>query len=219
MHIKICGITNAADAEWAARHGADFLGLILANSPRRLTLKAAHDILAALPSGPQPVLLFRDAPLEEVLTAVTHTGCRWVQLHGRESVAYLQQLRATRRDLHLIKAWEVADPAAGPALTQYLHHVCERGVTPDVILLDAPKGGPHPGYDVLAEVAAQVTRRPPAVWLAGGLNPGNVCAAAQTGQYDGVDVASGVERRPGLKDPDAVRQFIEEVRAECGGAD
>lgn len=212
MRIKICGITATADALLAARYGADLVGLILAPSPRRIGLPAAAEIVAALPPATGAVLVFRDAPLDEVLAALDTTGARWVQLHGREPAACLAQLAARRPAVRIIKAWEVLGLDAGASLAAYLASTVAAGRPPDAVLLDAPKGGPHPGYELLGELARQLNARPPEVWCAGGLTPANVATAVAAGRYDGVDVAAGVEVRPGVKDHAAVRQFIAAAR-------
>ncbi|MCK4343235.1 MAG: phosphoribosylanthranilate isomerase [Phycisphaerae bacterium] len=214
MRVKICGITNPDDALAAAQFGADFIGLILAPSARRVTVESARRVRDVLPPAAQPVLLFRNAPLDEVHEVLAATGCEWVQLHGGESPSYLKELATRHPQIHLIKAWEVSSPQAGDELANYLRQVKEEGVRIDVIILDAPKGGPHPGYDCLGDVSRRCVERPPACWCAGGLTPANVAAAVADGCYDGVDVAGGVELRPGRKDHAALRRFIETAQQQ-----
>lgn len=197
----------------AAQCGADFVGLILAPSPRQVTVDTARLVVASLPPVTQPVLVFRDAPPGDVIGAVTATGCTWVQLHGRESAAYLSELAAHRPDLRLIKAWEVIGPDSGLRLAELRMQLRTRAVRVEAYLLDAPKGGPHPGYEMLGQVSASCPARPPEVWCAGGLTPENVATAVAAGSYDCVDVASGVESRPGVKDRDAIESFIRAARA------
>ena len=208
MRVKICGITNVDDARAAARAGADFIGLIRAPSVRQVSVERVRQIIAVLPTTTQPVLLFRDAPVEDVLAALEDTGCTWVQLHGREPVSYLHELLTRRPPTRLIRAWEVAGARAGAELTEYLRQAGERAVSIDMVILDAPKGGPHPGYDCLGDVSRQMPESPPEIWCAGGLTPANLTAAVAGGRYAGVDVASGIEARPGQKDHTALRQFI-----------
>ena len=93
MHVKICGITNLPDALLAAQAGADFIGLIRASSARAVAAEVAVDIIDKLRGTPtRPVLLFRDAPLEELVAACRDCRAAWVQLHGRESVDYLDRI-------------------------------------------------------------------------------------------------------------------------------
>lgn len=218
MRVKICGITNAEDARAVVAAGADCVGLILAASRRQIRPATAAAISATLPATVPAVLVFRDAPLTEVLAAVELTGCTWVQLHGREPVDYLRRLRDARPGLRIIRAWEIAGPADGAALEAYLADAEADRSAPNVVLLDVPKGGPHPGYDVLGDASRRLARRPPEVWCAGSLTPDNLLQALAAGMYDGVDVASGVEAAAGRKDHAAVRRFIDVVRGLQGQA-
>jgi phosphoribosylanthranilate isomerase len=213
MRVKICGLTNVDDALATARAGADFAGLILAPSVRQVQLEVAREIVCLLPPPLQPVLVFRDTAVEEVLAAAAATGAYWVQLHGHEPVAYLQALLAQRPDLRIIKAWEVAAPADGDTLLTFIDNSRAAGVCPAVALLDVPKGGPHPGADCLTAVARRVATRPPEVWCAGGLTPATVATVVASGAFDGADVASGVETEPGRKDRAALSAFVRAVRA------
>lgn len=208
LSVKICGVTSRDDAAAVAQAGADFVGFILAPSARQVTVETVRAVMGVLPAPIEPVLVFRVAPLEEVLGAVDATHCRWVQIHGHESVAYLGRLLAARPHLRLIRAWEIETPESGDDLALYLRQARDADVRIDVVLLDAPKGGPHPGFERLGDISHACRERPPAVWCAGGLTPGNLGTAVPSGHYDGVDVASGVEVRPGAKDHDAVRRFV-----------
>jgi phosphoribosylanthranilate isomerase len=212
VDIKICGMTNEADALLAARLGADFVGLILAASPRRASLEVAAKVVATLPPATQPVLVFRDAPLDEVVAALAATRCGWVQLHGDESAGYIDALRKHQPAVHVIKAWAVSSAGGGDELIKYLRDAAAADVRLDVVLLDAPKDGAAAGFEELGAVSRRIGPRPPAVWCAGGLDAGNVGLAVAAGQYNGVDVARGVERQAGAKDPARVREFIEAVR-------
>ena len=208
MRVKICGLTSVADATEVARCGADFAGLVLAPSPRHVPLESAAQIAAALPATTQPVLVFRDATREEVLGALSVTGCTWLQLHGRESVSYLSAIRQRRPQVRLVRAWELATPQAPDELLDYLRQADAARVRIDIVLLDAPKGGAHPGFERLGDISLRCHTRPPEVWCAGGLTASNLVTAVASGRYNGVDVASGVESRPGVKDHIAVQQFI-----------
>ncbi len=215
MRVKICGVTNVTDARAAAEAGADFVGLIRAASPRHVSLETARAIAAALPPKVRPVLLFRDAAVSEIVAVVERTGVEWVQLHGREPVADVHRLAARLPDLRLIKAWEVHS-AESAELAAYLAEARAADLRLDVLILDAPKGGPHPGFAALAALAKAVTLRPPEVWCAGGLTPENVAAVCAAGLFDGVDVASGVERTPGRKDAVRMARFVAAARAGHG---
>ncbi len=213
MRVKVCGMTRLADAQAASGLGADFIGLIRADSPRQVSLARAAEIVRGLPGGTPGVLVYRDAEVAEVADALTATGCTWVQLHGHESVAYVAELRRRVPRVRVIRAWEVDSLAVAAPLRAYLGEAASAGVTVDVVLLDVPKVALHPGYACLAAVAQSLAPRPPQVWLAGRLTPANVAAAVVGGRFDGVDVASGVERRPGVKDQAALRAFVEAAKS------
>jgi phosphoribosylanthranilate isomerase len=220
MRVKICGITSSADAELAVAAGADFIGIILSPSTRQVTLSAAARIAAELAGRVPAVLVFRDAPLEDVVAAVRVTGAPWVQLHGRETVDYLGAYRRACAGVKVIKAWEVVDESAATEILEYVRVARVSAGAPDVVLLDAPKGGAHPGAACLGAVsrgiAASADRgadTPPETWCAGGLTAQNVRAAIAQGTYGGVDVAGGVEITPGVKDGRRLEAFVGAVRA------
>jgi phosphoribosylanthranilate isomerase len=200
LSVKVCGVTNRDDAAAVARAGADFIGFILAPSPRQVSVDAVRDIMGVLPAPVEPVLVFRGAPVEEVFAALDATHCRWIQIHGHESVAYLGRLLAARPHLRLIRAWEIETPESGDALALYLRQAREAGVRIDVVLLDAPKGGPHPGFERLGDISHACCARPPAVWCAGGLTPGNLGTAVPSGHSTPMTWPAGVELAPGGKD-------------------
>ena len=217
MHVKICGITNLPDALLAAQAGADFIGLIRAPSKRSVTADVAREIIDELRDAPtRPVLLYRDAPLEELVAACRDCRAAWVQLHGHESVDYLACLSAALPHVRIIKAWEITPSDAGDALIAYLRSAGAAGVGIAALILDAPKAGPPPGYDRLAAVSRRCDEAwsdagsdRPELWCAGGLTSETLAGAVANGTYEGVDVARGVERSAGRKDRAAVRRFIE----------
>ena len=93
--VKICGITNAQDALWAANLGVDFLGLnFYSQSPRKVSVKHAKELLAQIPPFIKSVGLFVDEPLESLQKTVKATGLKWVQLHGSETPEYAKQVKA-----------------------------------------------------------------------------------------------------------------------------
>lgn len=223
MHVKICGITNSEDALIAAQSGANFIGLILAPSVRQVTRDAARDVIRALPpGGPQPVLVFRDASAAEMADTARFTGVGWVQLHGSEPVETLIELHRLAPQIRKIKAWELGPAFPDAALWEFIAAAQAARATIDVILLDRPKSAapadPQHMHEILAHLARSIRRRPPFVWGAGGLTPANVATFVTTGAFDGVDVAAGVERSPGLKDPAAVAAFVAAVRAAAHSA-
>lgn len=208
MLVKICGMTNEADALAAAQYGADFVGFILAPSPRSATPQLAATMIAKLPSTTRGVLVLRDTPLDQAVALIEQTNANWVQLHGQEPVVYLRNLHQRCRQIHLIRAWEVADDRSERALRDYVSAATNDGAPIDVVLLDRPKGSDA----IDLELARAISKRWPAgaaaLWLAGGLTPDTLESAVAGGQFRGVDVARGVESQPGAKDHAAVRRFI-----------
>jgi phosphoribosylanthranilate isomerase len=211
MLVKICGITTLADAQAAAAAGADFVGLIRAASPRQVTLDVARAIAERLPPHTRPVLLYRDAPAAAVIAGVTATGINCVQLHGAESVTYIGDLLGRCAGLRLIKAWEVRGPDAADGLSEYLAAARQLNLPLEAVILDTPKGEPHPGFACLGDVARRCRHADIRIFCAGGLTPENVRTALACGPFDGVDVARGVENRPGVKDHAVLRRFVEQA--------
>lgn len=199
--IKICGITRVEDAEHALSLGVDALGLnFWPGSKRRCELGAAREIVARASGRARVVAIVVDATLAELTELRESTGIAWVQLHGDEDAAFARAVlphgyQAVRR---------TGDEGLAAALA-----------APGIeVLLDASVPGEKGGTGVVADwaLAARVARQRP-LWLAGGLGPENVGAAIAAVAPMGVDCASGVERAPGVKDPDRVEAFVRAVRA------
>lgn len=203
--VKICGITRFEDAALAARLGAAWVGFVFwPGSPRFVEPDAAADILAALPPHVTGVGVFVDQEIEQVNTIAERVGLGAVQLHGDEPAAACA--RCTRR---VIKA--VGLPVGGSPETV---DAVWSGAT---VLLDAfdpvLKGGT--GRQVEWTVAARIARRRRTI-LSGGLRAENVGDAVRHVAPYALDVSSGVESRPGLKDPDRLRAFFEAVTTANG---
>lgn len=213
MYVKICGVTNMADALAAARLGADYVGLIRAASARRVTLKTAGKIAAVLPTTTRPVLLFQDATIDEVLAELGTVNFNCIQLHGREPVSYIREIITKFPEMKIIRAWQVSTVADADGLNEYLQEAANDGIRFETVILDAPKGGPHPGYKCLGQVSRCCRKHTEHLFCAGGLTPDNLTEAVRDGSYDGVDVACGVEQQPGVKDHDALKQFITLAKA------
>jgi len=201
--IKICGITNLQDAQWAAQCGADALGFVLAESPRRIAPARAREILRRIEPFVTGVGVFVDLPAEEVKSLLGATGCAVAQLHGSEPPEYLDQLAPYA----VIKAIRV-----GPALDA-THVGRYKGVS--AILLDTfvegSAGGTGQRFD--PKLAGALVQEGWRVIMAGGLTPENVADVVASVRPYGVDVSTGVERAPGSKDPEKVARFIAAVRA------
>jgi phosphoribosylanthranilate isomerase len=199
--IKICGITNATDAQLASKLGADALGFnFCPESPRFVARERVRAIVASLPPFVTAVAVFVDAHPEFMSETCDFCGIRTVQLHGDEAPGIVGKLRAYK----IIKAFQVRSERDTAQIRRY---------DVDAFLLDAYVAGKRGGtgtsfnWDLAKSVACVVP-----ILLAGGLNPENVGQAIRTVKPYGVDVCSGVESEPGKKDRRLLRQFIEEAR-------
>lgn len=196
--MKICGVTRASDAQLAAALGASAIGFIFwPQSPRFVEPDVAREIVAGLPPGVVPVGVFVDQPASQVRDIATRVGLGAVQLHGHESVEYAAALREP-----VIKAVSVREGFTAAALD-----VIPAAMT---VLLDAhdpvTRGGTGRTIDwTLATAAA--ARRP--LMLSGGLNPDNVRDAVRAVRPYGIDLSSGVESSPGVKDHDRLRALFD----------
>lgn len=200
--VKVCGITRAADADLAAELGAAMLGFVFwPQSPRFIDPYKARSIIVALPPHVTAVGVFVDQPLEYVKAVANLLRLGAIQLHGAETPAYGRALASRLIKALAVKGGELqGEVAAWP---------------PEVTLLldrydPVRKGGT--GQPVDWGVAATVarTRR---VMLSGGLSPENVAEAVERVRPYAVDVSSGVEARPGIKDPARLRAFFDALRA------
>jgi phosphoribosylanthranilate isomerase len=203
IRIKICGITNLEDALLAAELGADALGFIFyPPSPRSIEADTARAIIAQLPPLVTTVGVFVDEAAATVNELAPQVGLDWLQLHGQETPEYCRSLG--RR---IIKAFRIQDEKSLAALALY------RGAA-QALLLDTYKkgivGGTGETFDW--HLAREAKKYGPII-LAGGLIPENVVQAIATARPQAVDVASGVEARPGKKDPEKLRAFFRELKA------
>lgn len=202
--VKICGITREEDAEAAAAGGASFVGFVLwPGSPRHVPLERVRTIVEALPAYVRPVGVFVN-PTSDEINAAADAGVRTAQIHG-ESLAWQ---RGIARGVEVIRAVHLADGRAG-------------AIEPDIpdrrILLDADDPVRHGGTGRTIEWSrARLVAQTREVILAGGLTPANVRQAIAAVRPFAVDVSSGVEMRPGIKDAELIRRFIAAARATDG---
>ena len=202
--IKICGLTIPEQARACADLGADAVGLIFyPKSPRFVDPESARAVCAALPPRVATVGVFVDEPLETIMATVRSCKLTAVQLHGRETPDLVQQLAG--QSITVIKALYVeGEPSMDTAETFPAHAFlieCRKGILP---------GGNAMTWDWGA--ARDFGRRHPLV-LAGGLDPENIGNAIHDAAPDAIDVSSGVEASPGIKDMKKVERFIQAVRA------
>lgn len=201
MRIKICGITSVEDARLCVEAGADALGFIFVErTPRYVAPDAAARIIAGLPPFVTPVGVFWDHAPGHVKAVAEQCGLGALQFHGDETPEDLQEYR-----LPVIKTLKVATAADLARMAGY---------RVSAFLLDSPsrwsEGEARP--PIPWDVAAEAARLHP-VLLSAGLTPENVAGAVRRVRPYGVDVNSGVEARPGRKDPARVRRFVAEARA------
>jgi len=195
--VKICGITRVKDAIAAVEAGADALGFMFyEKSPRHLGFKQAAEIIRELPAFVAKVGVFVDATEEFVRAAIGQCGLDTLQFHGDEMPEFCR-----RFGLKAIKAFRVRDEQSLRAFPAY---------DQETWLLDSFVAGTLGGTGAifnweLARKAGALNHR---ILLAGGLTPENVAEAVKQVQPYGVDVSSGVESKPGQKDPRKLREFI-----------
>jgi phosphoribosylanthranilate isomerase len=202
VRVKICGVTNWADAKLAVDLGADALGFNFhAASPRSVSPAEAWTMIRKLPPMVTPVGVFVNWPASAVAALARSLRLGAVQLHGTEGASDVRRLA---EGFSVIKAFAVPPGFQLRTLGSYR--------AASALLLDGFKSGEYGGtgrtmdWD-LARRAARYGR----IILAGGIRPSNVAAAIAQAKPYAVDVASGVEARPGKKDPAALRALMREV--------
>jgi phosphoribosylanthranilate isomerase len=208
VFTKICGITNPSDALLAKQAGATAIGLnFYSGSPRCVTVDQACVIAKNCAHGLQKVGVFVNASAEKITQVATAVPLDIIQLHGDEPAAFLGELPA----LPIVKAFRCGAAGLTP-LVEYLKECQKLGRLPSFLLIDAAAPGQYGGsgqtidWSMLPGSRSQLHGLP--VILAGGLTPENVAEAIRVAQPDGVDVASGVEVSPGVKDSGKVRKFV-----------
>ncbi len=201
--IKFCGITSAADAQRAADAGAWAVGVILwPGSPRACRTAAAAEIAATLRRRLEVVGVFVNPTLDELARAADEIGLTMLQLHGDEGPVFCAEAER-RTGCRVIKAARVRSGADIQALAPF--HT-------DFHLLDSHVAGlPGGTGETFAWELARAHRGPAKLILSGGLTAGNVAEAIGAVRPFAVDVASGVEQAPGVKDPAKLRAFADAV--------
>ncbi len=215
--VKICGLNDPAAVRAAGEAGADMVGFMFyPKSPRAVTPERAAELARELPAGVVRVAVLVD-PDDALVDAVVATGAiDLLQLHGHETPDRVREIKA-RTGLPAMKVLPVADRADVEAAAAY------DGVA-DRIMFDArpPRdmAGALPGGNALSfDWRLLEGLRLATPWtLAGGLNPGNVADAVRLTGTASVDTSSGVEDRPGVKNPDRIRAFVAAAKAEGVGS-
>jgi phosphoribosylanthranilate isomerase len=198
VKVKVCGITNPGDARVAADAGADAIGLVFAESPRRVDLEEARTIADALPENVLKVGVFVNEEPEEVLRIAREVGLDYAQLHGDEGPEAVAEIRDG--GVGVMKALRVRNAGVLAAVQRY---------EADLFLLDAwsakAQGGTGARFDW--ELAKSLKGRDNIV-VSGGLTPENVREAIEYFEPYGVDASSSLEERPGKKNDQRVRRFV-----------
>lgn len=208
VDAKICGLTRPEDAAFAAAHGAWRLGVVFASGPRVVTLAQARAIVAA--AAGVPVLgVFGPQPLRTMLETVSAAGLAGIQLHGEHPPHVARELHAQG-----LEVWNVVPVRTGIDLAATLH-LAATDANALLIEASAPGGSGGKGIALALDLARAARVAAPAIRfvLAGGLTADSVGEAIRVVGPDAVDVSSGVESSPGIKDPDRLARFLENVLA------
>ncbi|GHA88431.1 phosphoribosylanthranilate isomerase [Streptomyces termitum] len=200
MFVKVCGLATTADIDVAAEAGADAVGLVISGtSVRGLGRDRVAELVAHVPDGVLSVLVVNDTPAVEAAGIAAALGFGALQLHGR---AYGPGEFGAAAGV-FPRLWRATALADGPDTRV-------GALGEEVLLLDSPRAGSGARWDLSLLDAA----RPEGHWLlAGGLGPGNVAGAIAAARPWGVDVSSGVESAPGVKDHALIRAFVAAAKA------
>ena len=197
MFVKICGITNEQDALLAVALGADALGFVFAPSPRQISPALAREIVKRLPPETVTVGVFRNETPSRIIEIVNEARLQGAQLHGQETPAMTAEVATDVR--FVIKAVVAGSQDAANV----------NNFASDAILVDGLHPGSGTAYDweLLRDIPTDIR-----LMLSGGLTSENVAAGIAQVRPWGVDVSSGVEKAPGLKDAVKMRHFITNAR-------
>lgn len=221
MWIKICGNTRLQDCLLAAELGADAVGFIFAEGKRTVTAEQVATITAQLPASLEKIGVFTSTDAGAIAQAAKTAGLTGIQLHGEYDPALVRAVRADMpagRSMRLLQVvhWDL-DRTAEDQLAQFatvVRRITTDGLA-DGLLVDSrtaqKSGGIGRTFDWLAVAPVLVEAGLPVI-VAGGLNPGNVAVATETLKPWGVDVSSGVEDAPGVKNSEAQRLFVKSAR-------
>ena len=201
VKVKVCGMTSLKDALVAVEEGADAVGFIFyKKSPRSVTMKTVREIIFELPPFVDTVGVFVDETAEQINKIADYCNLDIIQLHGDESPTFCKRIRRK-----VIKAFRIKDMQSVKKLSGFL--VCG-------FLLDTFSENLHGGTGKVFDwnFALPAKKFGPVI-MAGGLTPNNVQQAVRQVRPYGVDVCSGVESEPGIKDHKKVRAFLKNAKA------
>ena len=211
--MKFCGLTRVEDARVAIALGASYVGVIFAGGPRQLDPQAAKDLFVRAGPGARRVGVFGSDTVERTAETAAVVGLDVVQLHGDPRATDVRVVRARFGG----QIWAVAR-ADGSLLPEWAEELFREA---DAVMVDARVPGALGGTGVALEWGAlarslEDLRRGTPLVLAGGLTPENVARAVELLSPDVVDVSSGVESAPGIKNHDRMRAFIRAAREDAG---
>ncbi len=214
MKVKICGLSTPKDVSTAIEAGADLVGFVFfPKSPRNISLERASSLSSLVPSNVKKVVLVvnpEDFFLEKIMTAVDPD---MIQLHGHEKVSRVSEIRDLF-NLPIMKAVGIRNRNDLGVLNEYSHVADQLLVDAKPVETNSLPGGNGIAFDwkLISEFDWELP------WmLAGGLNSSNVATAVKLTNAKQVDVSSGVEKSPGIKDPEAIRKFITAAKANDNG--
>ena len=203
--VKICGITNLEDARFAAGAMADYIGFIFYDKSERYIEPAKAGAIINWLGGLETVAVFVNSALDDVNRIVTETGVNLVQLHGKESPEYCRMI-----DKPVVKAIHIRSGVAGEELQSEIDSYED---VVEYYLFDTKVPGKWGGsgevfnWDIISELEVN---KP--FFLSGGLKSSNINSAVASVNPYAVDLSSGVEKAPGLKDFDKIENFFDEMR-------
>jgi phosphoribosylanthranilate isomerase len=212
VEVKVCGLTRPEDARAALAAGADYLGLVFAESRRRVDVPAARRLVAAAP-GARWVGVFAGEPADAILAAADGAGLRIAQLHGDEGPAVVEELVAAG-----LEVWQAVGVDEPPDWERVARRLAELDGRVAMVLLDRRAEGRMGGGGLpIAWGAAPSTLSAglarSRLGLSGGLSARNVGAALACIAADLVDASSALESQPGVKDVASMRRFVEAAHA------
>lgn len=202
--IKICGITNIEDAQKAIEFNIFALGMIFTKSPRQITIEKAKEIAAVIPANIKKIGVFANDNIDNINSMIDLLSLDYVQLHGSEAPEFCSKLK-----IPVIKAIPIADKCSLDKIKEFNYNIF-------AFLLDTYSpdklGGTGNTFDwtLLSDLGLYTDKH---IILAGGLNIDNIEKAIRTVNPYGVDINSGIETEPGLKDHDKLREIIAKIRA------
>ena len=210
VKIKICGITSIYDARLVCSFPIHAIGLnFVKKSKRKISLKTASEIINKLPPLVEPVLVFQEEKISEILFICHYLGVNTVQLHGNETVSYCQDLKRFNKSIRVIKALPTKEASVG--LLNAYKKVCDSFLLDSYDRKGVMGGTGRPSDWSVAQEIVSKSRLP--IILAGGLSPDNIYKAVTRVKPYAIDLNSGVESRVGKKDKNMMEKLFEELNS------